>query len=159
MSISYSLVVGTGPTTVEGLATVLHGFLAGQELVAPGAGSADLLGQGVPLTSRLQVHVQTVPVRNDSVRTDFGVDSEAVVTLWVDRRAERDAQEAHVATIATGLVERIPDDLVLHRDYEVVYLVRRDGEVVVSEADSWWVDLIALVPPPYEKKQLTFTDV
>lgn len=59
-----------------------------------------------------------------------------------------------------GLLDRVTGDAVLHYEYSEVWLLRRDGQLVLSDSDDvWHPEHLARVPHRYERARLVFSDV
>ncbi|MFD0272743.1 SitI3 family protein [Kitasatospora sp. NPDC127111] len=68
-------------------------------------------------------------------------------------------QQDDMARLAVALLSRVPGDAALHLDYEDVWLVRLDGELILSERSDWWPpNRLAEVPGPYRRETHEFTD-
>jgi hypothetical protein len=93
----------------------------------------------------------------DPFVADFGMARAATVHFTFDGRDDVDRQVVELLRMVLGLLAVIPGDAVLHYEHAEVWLVRRDGRVVLSDDDSTWPpDRLARVDVPYERSHLAF---
>jgi hypothetical protein len=88
----------------------------------------------------------------DVVEESFGFPSRVDVVFRQDKFQDGFLQENDMIRLVSGLFERIPGDAVLHLDLELVWLLRRGGELEVSARDDIWpAERLALLNPPYRR--------
>jgi hypothetical protein len=95
----------------------------------------------------------------DALEEEFGI----VHTCWVVFREDGDhdrfGQRDQMVWMVAGLLGRLPADAALHYQYEVLWLVRKEGRLVVNERDDIWTPgRLAMLPSPYERAALAFAD-
>ncbi|MDH6138886.1 hypothetical protein P3T35_000875 [Kitasatospora sp. GP30] len=80
------------------------------------------------------------------------------VAFTLDKRDTITAMD-EVVHLAAGLLRRVPGDAVLHFQSEVIWLLRRDGDLSLDErADHWTPERLAAVATPYRRLAHSFTD-
>lgn len=162
MAVDYDLDL-SAPNTADGMATALLGLARRGGLLPPETDVAALLGDGVTLRAGMYCRVTSAGREQPwppPTEEDFGV----VTTCWAMFRLDafRDvkAQQDEMVWLASGLLATLPGDVVLHFQSEVAWLVRREGKLVVSDrGDIWTAERLAMLPTPYERGHLAFSDV
>jgi hypothetical protein len=137
MAISYSFALAT-PVPAADVARELHaaGRLLG--VLDASATPEDLLA-GAATTLGTWVRVAEAKARSwDPVRNDLGFTPTVAVTARLDTDNDVGAQQDDLVRLVSGLLDRVPGDAVLHREFEDIWLLRRGGEVMVSEQDDLW---------------------
>jgi hypothetical protein len=161
MSQIYYLELTEAATPIDRLARDLHAVTVAAGLVADDAPPETFTDHVVPLPSGVMVDVST-PLRRgpDQFTTDFGLERAARVELQVDGSRDFAPQLHDVLAVTAGVLDRVPGDAVLHFEYDVVWLLRRDGRLYLNQDDDLWrPDRVALITPPYERAPLAFSDV
>jgi len=157
MSSVFQLELTASSSPLERLALNVRAVTADEGLIAS-TGSDDLLTGVLTLTSGLWVSVSRLGDADPEVPTfgkELGVDSVAAVDLQLNGGRDAIAQLDEMLTVVFRLLERVPGDAVLHYEDSEVWLVRRDGELIVNDDDEIWVpDRLARVPPPYRRAPL-----
>lgn len=161
MSQIYYLELTEAATPIDRLARDLHAVTVAAGLVADDTPADAFADAVVPLASGVMVDVST-PLRRgpDQFTTDFGIERAARVELQVGG-SEGFAPQLHDVLVLTDrLLDRVAGDAVLHFEYDVVWLLRRDGRLYLNEDDDLWrPDRVALITQPYERAPLAFSDV
>ena len=163
MAIDFHLELGA-PATPERVAGELLALAVEGGLLPAGTEATDLLGPGAVL--RAGAWCKVVAANNPfpwppPVEADFGI----VRTCWVAFRLDlrSDAvrpQQDEMVWLCSGLLARLPGDAALHSDYEVLWLLRKEGRLLVSDRDDiWTAERLAMLPQPYERAHLAFSDV
>ena len=127
---------------------------AEREPTAPTAGrepdastAAERMLGGVRVRRGLWVRVlvpTTAPWR--VLETELGITATVRVAFRLDKFASLSAQEDDIVRLALGLLDVVAGDAVLHRELELVWLLRRGGEVSLHERDDLWTpERLALV--------------
>jgi hypothetical protein len=163
MSLSYTLFLTTEAGSPEHVREEIRALAVERGLAA--ANGTHSAPDDVVLASGQLVSVRRIERHLGTTHDDFGIDPALDVDFYVNQRAEPgdlDAllaqQEAEMVTIALALLDRLPGDAVLHREYDQVFLVRRDGRLVLSDdPDVWMDDLLPLVTQPYQRAALQFS--
>ncbi len=138
MAISYSL----------GLATPLAEAEVAHELneVAQSAGLFDalvspevVLAEGVATRRGMWNQVfEEKPQPWNPVVADLGITPSVSVMFTINRDTEIPEQQDDMVRLVAGLLDRVPGDMVLHFQYEVIWLLRRDGGLDLHERDDLW---------------------
>lgn len=157
MSSVFHLELTAGSAPLERLALDVRAVTSEAGLIAS-RGSDDLLDGVLTLTSGLWVSVSRLDDTDPEVPTfgkELGIDSVASVDLQQDGGRDAMAQLDEMLTVVFGLLERVPGDAVLHYEESEVWLVRRDGELILTDNDRIWIpERLARVPPPYRRAPL-----
>jgi hypothetical protein len=150
------------PTTAERVAaTVLD--LGGPQGVVPAGTTADeLQGDGTTLRAGAWCRVTTPRPRSQPppLEVDFGL----VTACWLTFRVVPSNgstvwQQDEMVWLVAGLLAHLPADAALHFQYEVLWLVRQEGRLVVNERDDiWTAERLAFLPPPFERGVLAFAE-
>lgn len=92
----------------------------------------------------------------DDPVTDLGISPGASVFF----RYEKDGYETQdddLIRVVASLLRRFAEDVVLHFQYDSIWLLRRDGELLVSDAtEEWTPSRLALLPEPFRYAALEF---
>ncbi|MGH3760345.1 SitI3 family protein [Actinophytocola sp.] len=83
----------------------------------------------------------------DPVANDLGFTPTVSVTFRLDKDDDIGYQQDDLVRLVSGLLDRVPGDAVLHREFEDIWLLRRGGEVTLSEQDDIW--------PPHRRAALS----
>jgi hypothetical protein len=161
MSLSYMLHVGVG-STVEQVVTVAGAAYAASG--APGASSqAEAISTGVRLDNGMVW--QVLPSGGamadglpDPVEESFDVAPSIVVLFTLDTDEEIIPQQDTMVEGCDAVLAASTADAVLHFQYDVVWLLRRTGQLVLNQdSDVWTEPRLALLRPPYQWGSLRFT--
>lgn len=161
MAIDFHYNLGSPATADRVAATVLD--LGGPQRVVPaGTTTDDLLGDGTTLRAGAWCRVTTPRPRSwpSPLESDFGVDTACWVTFrLVPSNGSTVWQQDEMVWLVAGLLAHLAGDAALHFQYEVLWLLRKEGRLVVNERDDIWTpERLALLPQPYERAALRFTD-
>lgn len=153
MALSYSL----------DIATTLPAEQVARRLPALPGDPEVTLGQlldGVAVAEGTWVRVgRTEPRPWSVVESDLGF----TPTVWVAFRLSKENDTARqlddVVRRVVELLDEVPGDAVLHFDYEVVWLVRRGGELSLNDRDDIWTPtrLAAVGPRPHRRGTPAFS--
>ncbi|MEV6713354.1 SitI3 family protein [Lentzea sp. NPDC051208] len=132
MALSYSLDIAT---------TLPADQVARRLPVLPGDPEVTLgqLLEGVAVAEGTWVRVgRTEPRPGSVIESDLGF----TPTVWVAFRLSKEnditRQLDDVVRRTVEVLDQVPGDAVLHFDYEVVWLVRRGGELRLNDRDDIW---------------------
>lgn len=120
--------------------------------------TAERLLDGVATVRRSWVRVGPCkPMHWDPVAEDFGITG----TVWAHFRMYKLedilAEQDDMIRLVAGVLARVPGDAVLHHEFEVVWLMRRAGELTLNERDDLWRPArLAAIEPPYRRVTHTF---
>ncbi|GDY34086.1 SitI3 family protein [Gandjariella thermophila] len=90
--------------------------------------------------------------------TDLGFTPTVSVAFRRNNQEKTSQQEDDMVRIVDRLLVRVPGDLVLHWDFEEIWLLRRGGELTVSEDDDIWPpERLAVLTQPYHRATHTFS--
>ncbi len=70
--------------------------------------------------------------------TDLGFSPTVSVVFRLDKQGEIADQQDDMIRLISGVLDRVPGDAVLHKDLEQIWLLRRGGDLSVSEQDDLW---------------------
>lgn len=163
MTSIFQLELAAPATPAEGVARIV-------QQVATAAGVVDsfdppnLLHGNVTMRSGLWLYVDPDPADDfdqpDQFAADFGVHRTVSVGLQLNVVKQGVPQMRDMVTLVFGILDRMAGDAVLHYEYEEAWLLRRDGRLFVNNReDVWHPDLLAMIPHPYERARLEFSDV
>lgn len=77
----------------------------------------------------------------------------------LDKESRISNQQDDVIRLTSGVLRRIPGDAVLHFQFETIWLLRRDGEVTVSEQEDLWPPhRLAILGQPARRVTHTFAE-
>ncbi|MEV5833589.1 SitI3 family protein [Nocardia sp. NPDC052112] len=111
---------------------------------------------GIPTEPWLHVGMNT-PSERDPITADFGIRP----TVWVLFALSGDdiaALQDTMVHITSRLLDHTPADAILHHQYDMIWLIRRSGSLVVSDhPDIWTPARLALLPKPYSRAPLEFS--
>lgn len=162
MAISFSLDWGP-PVTGEQLAAEFIALGRQGDLLPPDRSVDDLKGDGVLLRGGTWCRAGAAEPREepwpDPLEEAFGIRRDS----WAVFREQGDQDRQHLrdemAWLVAGLLVRLPGDAALHFQYEVLWLVRREGRLQVSDRDDIWPERrLAMLPQPFERVPLRFDD-
>lgn len=159
MAISYSLDLATPSPTAQ-VAGELHDVARAIGLLDASTTADDLLDEGV--ATGLGTWIRVVEARPrpwNAVITDLGF----TPTVWVAFRLGKEngatPQQDDMIRLVSGLLERVPGDAVLHLHYEYIWLLRRGGDLSLSEqADIWPPHRLAALSQRYRRATHTFSE-
>lgn len=147
MAIEYGLELGA-PATAPDVADRLADLAVSAGLTTA---TTRFDGEGPRLPSGLLVAARSVrPLPfPDPVEEAFGITPTVHVLFRFDKFADFARQRHDMITLVTGV---LTVDAILTFAGEIVWLIRRAGVLTVSSRDDLWpADLLALLPPPYER--------
>ncbi|GGU66663.1 SitI3 family protein [Lentzea flava] len=132
MALSYILDIAT-QLTAPRVAAELRPLVGDPDL------TTEELMEGVVAGRETWVRVgEAKPRPWNVVATDLGFTPTTWVVFRLSKQQEIGPQLDDVVRWTVGLLDHVPGDAVLHFDYEVVWLVRRDGELSLNERDDIW---------------------
>jgi hypothetical protein len=122
--------------------------------------AADALLDGAVTGAGTWIRVaEEKPWPDSVVLTDLGFSPTLTVVFQLDKFADHAGQKDGMVRLVTGLLDRVAGDAVLHLDYETVWLVRRGGELELSEREDLWTPArLSAVPPGYRRAALSFAE-
>lgn len=157
MSQYHSLELAHDAGTLEGVATTLRSVAARSGLLAD-TSPGELVGATLTLTSGLWVSVSPPFFSGeDPFLTDFGIERGASIDLQIDGMHDPEPQLDELLSLVLALLDEVPGDAVLHYASVEVWLVRRDGRLVLNDSDDIWpAGRLVTVTRPYERAPLAF---
>jgi hypothetical protein len=134
--------------------------IAGGRLATPEPSVDDVAGRGVVLHSGLVVAAGPhTPRPIDPVAEDFGFTPTAWFAFTVDTARDIAPQRGDTRWAALTVLGLDDGDAVLHFQYEQVWLLRRHGELCISDDDAVWPeDGRGEVPDPHRRAALSFAE-
>ena len=158
MAITYSLALAC-PVPADQVAGELHAVGRRLGVLDESTTPAALLDGA---TSGLGTWIRVTEAKSrpwDPVRNDLGFAPTVSVAFRLDKEGEVDYQQDDIARVVSGLFERVPGDAVLHREFEDIWLLRRDGELTLNEQDDLWpAHRRAALSQPYRRATHTFAE-
>ncbi|WP_394613699.1 SitI3 family protein [Lentzea sp. JNUCC 0626] len=132
MALSYSLDIATSLSADQ---------VARRLPVLPGDPEVTLgqLLQGVAVAEGTWLRVgATEPSPWSVVESDLGFAPTVWVVFRLDKETDTARQLDDVVRRTIAVLDEVPGDAVLHFDYEVVWLLRRGGELSLNDRDDIW---------------------
>ncbi|MFJ2813848.1 SitI3 family protein [Streptomyces sp. NPDC087294] len=162
MAIEYDLDLATRSSAAEIAARLLATGTANGVLDAS-VTVQQLLERGPFAPTRLGTRVGVVAWRPPRpwhpVVAGLGFTPTVGVGFRMARGVEVSDQQDDMLRLLVPLLARVDGDAVLHQDYEQVWLVRRGGELSLSEnADLWRPARLALVRAPFRRETHTLEE-
>ncbi|MFB7911219.1 SitI3 family protein [Kitasatospora sp. NPDC056076] len=158
MAISYSFELAT-PLSAGEVATNLAAVVQGLRLSDASADADTLLGDGARTLNgtRIQVIPKSPAPWGDPLIGGRVFSPTVAVIFRLDKMANIAGQQDVVVRLAVELLLRIPDDAVLHYDFEEIWLTRRDGGLSINErSDLWPQHRLAIISLPYRRQTQEF---
>jgi hypothetical protein len=123
--------------------------LASHELNVGGSGA--VLDSGV-----LVVASAATPLPfPDPVEQELGVRPTVHVLFRFDKDTDPAKQRQDMVRLASAVLREIEGDVLLTFAGEIVWLLRKDGRLTISDRDDFWTpDILSLLPPDYERANL-----
>jgi hypothetical protein len=110
--------------------------------------------RGTSMTTGLRIRAETV--RPMSVPADLNFHHPVWITFRLDKFGDIAAQQDAMVEITSSALDLDEGDAVLHFQSEVIWLWRRDGRLLVNDADDIWPPgRLALLTRPFERAALT----
>ncbi|MFH8593690.1 SitI3 family protein [Streptomyces rimosus] len=160
MSISYSLDMAATEHSVLQVAWHMCDVTRSLGLFDASVTPERLLHEGAVTTTGLWLRVgeeRTDP--RHPVLTDLGFSPTVSVMFELARSGEYSDQQDEMIRLVSELLMRITGDAVLHFQFEVIWLLRRNGELSLNErSDLWPPQRLAAVPRPYRRATHTFAE-
>lgn len=160
MAIAYDLDIAT-PLTVEQVAREVLDAGQAVGLFDASVSAERILDEGSltsPIGTWIRVYEPRIRPWNPVV-TDFGFTPTASVVFRLNKEDRMPEQEDDMIRLTSRLLDRVPGDLVLHWDYEHIWLLRRAGDLSVSEDPYLWPQhRRALLTQPYRRLTHTFSE-
>lgn len=154
MAISYSLELAT-QSSAEQVARELHAFA--DVLGEPTADHGLLDGTATRHGTWIRV-VKHNPPEWHAVVTDLGFTPEVMVVFRLDKDSDSGPQQDDMIRVVSGLLNHVSGDAVLHFQLEIIWLLRRDGELTLNERDDLWPpERLALLSQPYRRATYSFS--
>jgi hypothetical protein len=97
----------------------------------------------------LQFSIREIPVGEWTVAEDIGIEPRSVVRFVLTKHKDLNAQQLNVLRVALYLLAAVPGDGVLLFNGEAVWLLRRQGQLILN-SQLWNENRLALVSDPYE---------
>lgn len=156
MAIEYDLDIATGSSAAQVAARLSE---VGREsgVFDTSVEPEKLMARGTFALSRLGTAVSVLPQPTPHPWHPLVAGLGFVPTVGVGFRLAKDAevsdQQDDMIRLLAPLLENIDGDAVLHFQYEVIWLLRRNGELSLNERDDIWPpQRLALVTQPYRRE-------
>ncbi|WP_327290304.1 SitI3 family protein [Streptomyces sp. NBC_01198] len=159
MAISHSFSIATTMPTAE-VAGVLKDRGADKGLLAATVTPELLLDPGAVSEHGTWIRVvATRPQPWSPLITDLGITPSVRVAFVFDKESDLARQEDDVIQLVTGLLEHVPGDAVLEYHDEIIWLLRRNGDLSLNERDDLWSPRrLAEVRQPYRRATYAFSE-
>jgi hypothetical protein len=93
------------------------------------------------------------------VVADLGFTPTVIVAFRMAKHVEVSDQQDDMLRLVLPLLEQLDGDAVLHYQFETIWLLRKDGELTLSENDDLWrPHRLPLVTQPYRRETHRFED-
>ncbi len=103
--------------------------------------------------------VESRPQPWNVVITDLGFIPTVLVVFRLSKENGATPQQDDMIRLVSGLLDRVPGDAVLHLDYEHIWLLRRGGDLSLSErSDIWPPHRLAALSQRYRRATHTFSE-
>jgi hypothetical protein len=158
MAISYDLDMATPSSALE-VARALHSVALVAGLFDTSVTAELTVDEGAVTGHGTWIRVgEETPRPWNAVITDLGFTPAVSVTFRLGKTHDMPSQQDDMIRLVSGLLERIPGDAVLHREFEDIWLLRRDGGLSLNEsAELWPVQRLAAVSQPYRRATHVFS--
>lgn len=158
MALDYDLDLGTTASASQ-VAHELRGVAVATGMVDASVTPELILQEGAETARGTWIRViEANPRPWNAVITDLGFTPTVSVGFRLDKTDPVTAQDEMIR-LTSGLLDRIPGEAVLHFQYEVIWLVRRGGELSLNERDDLWpANRLASVSQPYQRKTHAFSE-
>jgi hypothetical protein len=157
MAIDYDLEMATPLPTAQ-VAAELHQVAQTLGLFDAAVTPEVLVKEGARTVRDTVIRIlDAAPGPHDPVTEDLGFRPTVFVGLRQGQAADMSAQDDDMVRLVSGLLDRVPGDVVLHFQYEQVWLLRQNGELSLSEDDDIWPpQRLAAVHQPYRRATHAF---
>ncbi|MEY9935008.1 hypothetical protein ABH926_009679 [Catenulispora sp. GP43] len=151
MAIEFTVQITAGrpaSALVESVAAVARDLA----LLGPDADPAQLL-DGLDLANGTWLRVRDDhPQPWQTVPAALGFTSDVSLYFRLDKWQDLTAQQDDLIRLSLGLLDHVPGDMVLHREYETAWFVRKAGVLTLTDlADRWTPERLAWVTHPYQR--------
>jgi hypothetical protein len=157
MAIDYDLDCATQLSVAE-VANLLDGIGKGISVFGASV-TPDLLmkpGANARLGTWVRVTEEGPKQPWDPIVAGLGFTPTVSVSFRMAKGVEVSDQQDDMIRLVLRLLDQVGGDLVLHRDFEDIWLLRRNDELTLSEDDDLWrPHRLALVPGPYRRETHT----
>ena len=157
MALSFAFLIDTAATGHEMAATVSE-ITSARGLI--GHGSDSFEGDGRTLTSGVLVQVgPKTPSPFNPVQDDFGFTPRVLITFRLSNVEDSARQQDDMVRVVAGVLKSIDGDAILHFQYDLVWLLRRHGKIIISDRDTIWSQRrIDLLGQPHERGNPAFRE-
>jgi hypothetical protein len=157
MAISYSFAVATRSTTAQ-VARALRDVAQASGLLGAPVTSESLITDGALTAAGTRLRVRDVrPEPWNPVVSDLGFTPTISVSFRLDSDSDITSQQDDMIRLVDGLLGLFTGDAVLHFEYEIIWLLRRDGDLSLNDEDDVWPPhRLALMSQPYRRATYHF---
>ncbi|MFI9047546.1 SitI3 family protein [Streptomyces sp. NPDC053427] len=160
MAIAYDLQMATAAPVGE-CARELCDVARSAGLLDASVTAGHLIGEGAVTGAGtwMRVGEERPPPWGCPVTEDLGFAPTVYALFRLGKSSDPSLQQDDMIRLASGLLTRIPGDAVLHFQYEVIWLLRRRGELSLNARDDLWrPHRLAAVAPPYRRATYAFAE-
>jgi len=156
MAIEYDLDISTRSPAVE-IADWLAEIGRNNGVFDAPITGGQLIDKGAFVYTRLGTCITVAPQRPphpwDPIVSGLGFAPTVSVGFRMGKEEETSDQQDDMISLVAPLLERVDGDAVLHFQFEQVWLLRKAGELSLSENDDLWRPRrLALVTQPYRRQ-------
>jgi hypothetical protein len=157
MALSFAFLIDTTASVHDVSATVSQ-VASAARLV--GRSSDSFEGNGSTLESGVLVQVgPKTPSPFNPVQDNFGFTPNVLITFRLSNVEDSARQQDDMVRIVAGAFDRIDGDAILHFQYDLVWLLRRHGQITICDRDTIWTQRrIEILGRPHERGNPAFTD-
>jgi hypothetical protein len=141
MTISHDLYLDSS-RPVDDVASRVWRFVQEQELLAPDATFESLTGDSARLRNGSWVGVYPFVVNPNrpphAIPHDLHIAANAHIYFREDDFEDRQRQKDDMVRITLDLLRQLPGDAVLERELEVIWLLRRGGDLFLGDEPKFW---------------------
>lgn len=158
VAISYDLDMAT-PLPAAHVARELHDAAQSIGLFDASVTLEQVLNEGAATELGTWIRVyESKPRPWNAVITDLGFTPAVSVVFRLDKEGEISDQQDEMIRLVSSVLDRVPGDAVLHKDLEQIWLLRRSGDLNVSEqADLWPPHRLSALSHHYRRATLAFS--
>jgi hypothetical protein len=157
MAISYDFAIATRSTTAQ-VARALHDLAQAIGLLSAPVAAESLMTDGAVTAGGTWLRVvETSPAPWNSVVTYLGFNPTLSVAFRLESDSDITSQQDDMIRLVDGLLGQFTGDAVLHFEYEIIWLLRRDGDLSLNDEDDVWPPhRLALMSQPYHRATYHF---
>ncbi|MBV9025119.1 MAG: hypothetical protein JO362_15315 [Streptomycetaceae bacterium] len=155
MAITYTLTLSS-PLTADEVAQELLTIAQEQDLLDTSVPADDLTRDGKATIHGTWLKVVDEDLSEDDPVADLGI-RPAVSVFFRYKKEGYETQDDDLTKMVASLLKRFAEDAVLHFEYDSIWLLRRNGELLVNDTtEEWTPSRLALLPESFGRATLKF---